>query len=504
VSLIYSPTVKTRSTTAPTLVGGVLQRKCACGQHTVAGGECESCQKEKTSANLRRAATNTESVNEVPPIVHEVLRFPGQPLEPSTRAFFEPRFGRHFSRLQAEAERSTSQFRVGRTETPAERAADRTAREILRGPDATANSEGGPNLGVDFSQVRVHTDSRAAESAEAVNALAYTVGRDIVFAAGQYNPRTSSGIRLLAHELTHVAQQKVDSPSLQRQPKEVDLATPETCEGKTDVTQQFSDFIRDVPSLVANTPNLPDEQRKGLNSMTQLIMSKEDSVDISKYKVLCCTKINLEIGIAGESFQAYVSAKDQEIGLGKYVYGLMGEYRRSKDKEQLTKFLQTIAHEKRHQTLAGSMKVEASTLKPGRSISAAENASYRAEEILATTEEFAVGRMALGKEYEVEVADQQKLYRLRNSIRNWVTEDEYQRLRKLIITKLRDRYGFSQGCDTSITLGVLTAMEHNHWFECNLTDGKLITKVPDGLNVCDKPGQQICHPREQSTAGKRP
>jgi hypothetical protein len=53
----------------------------------------------------------------------------------------------------------------------------------------------------------MHTDTRAAETARAVNALAYTVGRDVVFGAGQYAPGTGPGKRLLAHELTHVVQQ---------------------------------------------------------------------------------------------------------------------------------------------------------------------------------------------------------------------------------------------------------------------------------------------------------
>jgi hypothetical protein len=95
-----------------------------------------------------------ESEGEVPPIVHEVLRSPGQPLDPATRAFFEPRFSH------------------------------------------------------DFSQVRLHTDTKAAESARAVNALAYTVGQDVVFGTGQYAPQTGEGKKLLAHELTHVMQQQ--------------------------------------------------------------------------------------------------------------------------------------------------------------------------------------------------------------------------------------------------------------------------------------------------------
>jgi hypothetical protein len=64
-----------------------------------------------------------------------------------------------------------------------------------------------PRFGHDFSQVRVHTDTKAAESAQAVNALAYTVGREMVFGAGQYAPGTDAGRRLIAHEMAHVVQQ---------------------------------------------------------------------------------------------------------------------------------------------------------------------------------------------------------------------------------------------------------------------------------------------------------
>jgi hypothetical protein len=64
-----------------------------------------------------------------------------------------------------------------------------------------------PRFGRSFDQVRIHSDGHAAESARALNALAYTVGKDIVFGAGQYVPGSSSGRTLLAHELTHVLQQ---------------------------------------------------------------------------------------------------------------------------------------------------------------------------------------------------------------------------------------------------------------------------------------------------------
>lgn len=65
-----------------------------------------------------------------------------------------------------------------------------------------------PRLGSrDLSGVRLHTDTRAAESASALNATAFTCGRDIYFGEGRYQPETQEGKRLMAHELTHVAQQ---------------------------------------------------------------------------------------------------------------------------------------------------------------------------------------------------------------------------------------------------------------------------------------------------------
>ncbi len=137
---------------------GLLQRACACGRHTGAGGECEACRKQREQG-LQRTAITTSLASGAPPIVHEALRSPGQPLDAATRATLEPR------------------------------------------------------LGHDFSHVRVHTDAQAAASARSVNALAYTVGRDVVFGAGQYAPSTPHGQRLLAHELTHVIQQGTASPA---------------------------------------------------------------------------------------------------------------------------------------------------------------------------------------------------------------------------------------------------------------------------------------------------
>ena len=70
-----------------------------------------------------------------------------------------------------------------------------------------------PRFGADFSSVRVHSNSAAAETAQQINAQAFTRGRDIVFGTGRYQPQTPDGQRLLAHELTHVVQQGSATPS---------------------------------------------------------------------------------------------------------------------------------------------------------------------------------------------------------------------------------------------------------------------------------------------------
>jgi len=134
----------------------LLQRKCACGGNTSGGGECQECKKKTT---LQRAPIGRQTPGAVPSVVHNALRTPGQPLDEGTRSFMEPR------------------------------------------------------LGHDFSHVRVHTDEQAAESARAVNALAYTVGSHVFLDRRHYEPNTNSGLRLMAHELAHVVQQHDAGPA---------------------------------------------------------------------------------------------------------------------------------------------------------------------------------------------------------------------------------------------------------------------------------------------------
>lgn len=81
-----------------------------------------------------------------------------------------------------------------------------------------------PRFGHDFQEVRIHTGGRAADAARALSARAFTVGRDIVFGAGEYAPGDGRGRRILAHELTHVVQQRHTGPRIQRLSAEVNAS----------------------------------------------------------------------------------------------------------------------------------------------------------------------------------------------------------------------------------------------------------------------------------------
>ena len=107
-----------------------------------------------------------------------------------------------------------------------------------------------PRFGYDFSQVRLHTDTQAVESAQALNARAFTIGSDVVFGDGQYSSETREGQRLMAHELTHVVQQGATSKlqvklsgAIQRQEEE-----PAPTQAAASALTQFtgSNFIGDT------------------------------------------------------------------------------------------------------------------------------------------------------------------------------------------------------------------------------------------------------------------
>jgi Domain of unknown function (DUF4157)/Protein-glutamine gamma-glutamyltransferase len=109
-------------------------------------------------------------------------------------------------------------------------------------PEVTKNFFG-PRFGSDFSQVRVHTDARAAHLARSINARAFTLGRDVVFGAGEYSTDTFAGKKLLAHELTHVVQQKNMSTVGNRIVSHQIAKTCSPTVQRYDILQQMLDYV---------------------------------------------------------------------------------------------------------------------------------------------------------------------------------------------------------------------------------------------------------------------
>lgn len=176
-----APTRSVPGAGRPSSTTAVLSlQRCACGGVPGPTGECAACRAKRLASASGLSVSSPTDAAEVqaasveasfggagspaagaqgaptsmPAGVEDGLRSPGRPLAPSVRASMEASFGH------------------------------------------------------DFGDTRIHTDSRASSSARAIDARAYTVGEGIVFGEGQYAPETSAGRALLAHELTHVVQQR--------------------------------------------------------------------------------------------------------------------------------------------------------------------------------------------------------------------------------------------------------------------------------------------------------
>jgi len=185
---------KTASFLPPPL--GILRRKCACGNHTVTGGECAACAKNKIGLQrkLTIGASNDPLEQEADRVADQVMAAPAH----STFSGAPSRIQRDAG--QAAEGRDTAPASVGRVLAGSGRPLDMALRQDMES-----------RFGHDFSHVRVHSGRAAEQSARDVNATAYTVGHNVVFGAGQFAPQSMAGKRLLAHELAHTIQQQVTS-----------------------------------------------------------------------------------------------------------------------------------------------------------------------------------------------------------------------------------------------------------------------------------------------------
>jgi Domain of unknown function (DUF4157) len=168
-------------------------------------------QQAEATKSIQPKTTGEAQVQTAPPIVNQVLESAGRPLDASTRGFMEPRFGH------------------------------------------------------DFGRVRVHSDSEAARSAQAIGARAYTAGKHIVFGPEQYNTARNDGLRLLAHELTHTLQSSDQGGAndlLRRdKEKEGEKKKPEEPAKKASKCQMTQAQIR--PVFFRNDPDKADPNPTG-------------------------------------------------------------------------------------------------------------------------------------------------------------------------------------------------------------------------------------------------
>ncbi len=210
---------------------GILQRKCACGQHTPSGGKCAACSdkeklKKPLQTKLQIGEANDKYEQQAERVADQVMRMTAPPNGGSN------------SDLQSSfiIQRRIASTQNDATEVPS------IVGDVLHSSgqplDTYTRDSMGRQFGHDFSQVRVHVDAGAAESAKAVNALAYTVGRHVVFNTGRYAPRNSNGRRLLAHELTHVVQQRNDQKVMQR------------FEESTEPNSRWGEHLKDVGTVL--------------------------------------------------------------------------------------------------------------------------------------------------------------------------------------------------------------------------------------------------------------
>lgn len=192
---------------------GILQRKCACGNHTVAGGECSTCGNEKNHLQRKTGVSEaSEARSRSQPIIQAKLTIgaSNDPLEHEAD---------HIADQVMRAPPSNSE--VSPVPPRIQRVSDESSGNVDAAPQSVESVLASPGrslepalrhdmeqrFGHDFSRVRLHTDEAAARSAKDLHADAYTVGNNIVLDSGNFRPETTSGSLLLAHELTHVIQQ---------------------------------------------------------------------------------------------------------------------------------------------------------------------------------------------------------------------------------------------------------------------------------------------------------
>lgn len=196
--MFHSLSLFTDSSPVQSVPQGVLQR-CACGSLADSSSECAACRQKRQAregqSQLKVGSSGDSAEQEAEAIATRVMGGGAVALHALPTSA---------STLHRQAHANIAPPQV-QSHLPPGQALDPSTRRFMESC-----------FGHDFSGVRVHTGAEAEARAEAVQARAYTVGQQITFGAGEYAPSASEGRRLLAHELTHVVQQRATGPTLHR------------------------------------------------------------------------------------------------------------------------------------------------------------------------------------------------------------------------------------------------------------------------------------------------
>lgn len=134
-------------------------------------------------------------------------------------------------------------------------------------------------LGQDFSDVRVHTGQKADESARSISAQAYTVGTDVVFRSDSYSPDTDGGRRVLAHELTHVVQQKSGPVAGTPAPGGIRLSDPSDAfeqAAERTANRAMTEPVSTTPAAAGDGAAVQREGEEDQDSVQQLVAQRQE------------------------------------------------------------------------------------------------------------------------------------------------------------------------------------------------------------------------------------
>ncbi|MCY7272245.1 MAG: DUF4157 domain-containing protein [Phormidesmis sp. CAN_BIN44] len=263
----------------------ILQRQCACG------GGCPRCQESLLQTKLHISEPGDAYEQEADRVADQVMRMP------------EPIIQRQED-LEKEGKENVIRSKgVSYPEMPTRSQSSEpvpSIHEALRFSGSPLDSQAREfmesRFGYDFSQVRVYTDERASSSARALGAQAYTLGKNVVFGAGRYQPETQEGKKLLAHELAHTIQQSNASISssafttnaVSQQPSlshfstsqiarqdDMDAGVPEI----HDAGESLPGGIAEPPTPVSPEPEAAPERTCGpdITSAISTVLSRVDS-----------------------------------------------------------------------------------------------------------------------------------------------------------------------------------------------------------------------------------